>query len=260
MIKNPYLNKLLIGIAAFFLVISMTSCNSINSVIPPNNKPASDGNNANEKEQAAKNDNSAPDPGDNTVYPVNFHVPPNQILKTGDEIQGSDVQNDGIVPNALTYVIKKATLFDNIEASGIKPEDISFSNQVMVDENGKLKSSIKFILIELSVKNICALPARNITSFNFYVADSVKTLSDSSLDIAFLQHPEVFNLVYFSNPTGTRINGDWQGYFNYQLSVGQSKDLKIGWYVDTEKCDPLKSYIVFNEGDNEYQKVIKLDF
>ncbi len=128
---------------------------------------------------------------------------------------------------------------------------------LVTDENGEIKPSAKFLLIELTVKNVRALPDQNITSINMLCADSSKEISNKSSEIDFFEIPLPD---YFSNPSGKEVGGNWQEYYDYSLPVGQSKDLKVGWHVDLDQYDLSNLYLVFNYQNEEYEQFVKLDF
>ena len=42
--------------------------------------------------------------------------------------------------------------------------------------------------------------------------------------------------------------------------MGQSKDLKVGWHVDSGEFDLSNLYLVFNRYNDKYEQFVKLDF
>lgn len=184
-------------------------------------------------------------------------VSPEQLWDMGELVGAMDVQNDEAVPDALLYSINVATMYENIEEAGIDPETMIFSGaNELLDENNELKSSVKFMLIELTVQNVRAEQERNITDLRILCADTDSAFDENAEASFFELYPS--EPVYFSNPTGKRLGDDWKEYYNYSLPVGQSKTLKVGWCVDTEQCDPQNLYLTF--GYDEYQKYIRLVF
>lgn len=189
--------------------------------------------------------------------PQHFNVSPEQLGKMGEPVGAMDVQNGEAVTDALFYTINKATMFENIEEAGIDPDAMFFlATDDLLGGSGKLKPSVKFMLIEVTVQNVRAEPDRNITDLNILCADTVSVSADNSEASFFEIFPS--EPAYFSNPTGKRIGDDWKEYYNYSLPVGQRKKLNVGWYVDTEQYDPQNLYVSFCY--DEYKKYVKIVF
>lgn len=182
---------------------------------------------------------------------------PEQLGKTGEPIGAMDVQNGNVVNDALFYTIDKMTMFDGFEAAGIDPDAMgSLSlDESLIDENGELKASVKFLLIEFTVQNVSAAPERNITDLRI-ISAGTSSGTENSDDGFFEVYPS--EPAYFSNPTGKRVGENWKEYYDYKLPVGQTKTLKVGWFIDTEQYDEKNMYLTF--GYDEYQKYIKIEF
>lgn len=183
---------------------------------------------------------------------------PEQLGKMGEPVGGMEVQNGNAVADALFYTMNKATMFDDFETAGIEPDAMGslLTDESLTDENGELKPGIKFLLIELTVQNVSAEPERNITDLRILSAET-GSLSNGNTEASFFEvYPST--PVYFSNPTGKRVGDDWKEYFDYKLPAGQTKTLKVGWYVDTEQYNEQNLYLTFDY--NEYQKYIKIEF
>lgn len=181
----------------------------------------------------------------------------NQIMKLGEEIAEMDVKDGEAIPEALLYTIKKAIIYQDISEAGISEDAMLPSyDEDILDSKGKIKPGVKFLIVEMTVKNICALPERNITSFLLLYADCTKEASDNTSEIEFFDLPLPS---YFSNPTGERVGEDWKQYYDYRLPVGQSKDIKVGWYIDLEKYNSSDLYLVFNRDVDEYEKFVRLE-
>lgn len=185
-------------------------------------------------------------------------VPPEQLGKMGESIGAMEVRDGNAVPEALFYTINKATMFDNFEMAGIEPDAMGslLTDEDLTDENGELKPSVKFLLIELTVQNVSADAERNITDLRILSVET-GSLSDKNTEASFFEvYPST--PAFFSNPTGKRVGDDWKEYYDYKLPAGQSKNLKVGWYVDTEQYDEQNLYLTFDY--DEYQKYIKIEF
>lgn len=185
-------------------------------------------------------------------------VPPGQLGKMGEPIGAMDLQDGNIVADALFYTINKAAIFDNYEMAGIEPDAMGsiFTDENLTDADGGLRPGIKFLLIEITVQNVSAVPEQNISELRMLSVENGSGVSENtevSLCEAYPSTP-----AFFSNPTGKRIGDDWKEYFNYKLPAGQSKTLKVGWYVDTEQYDVQNLYLTFNY--DEYQKYIRIEY
>lgn len=196
-------------------------------------------------------------PGLTEDQPKQVDIPQKQLGKMGEPIGAMDVKNGNAVVCALFYTIGKATLFDNFEMAGIEPDEmVSFlTDESLTDGNGELKPSVKFLFIELTAQNVNANPERNITDLRILSAQTASYGGKDTKDSFFDVYPA--EPVYFSNPTGKRVGDDWKEYYDYKLPVGQTKNLKAGWYVDTERYDVKNMYLTF--GYEEYQKYIKIE-
>ena len=184
-------------------------------------------------------------------------VASDQIVEQGEEVAEMDVDNGEAIPDALLYTIKRAAIYQDISEAGISEDAMQPSyDEDILDSKGKIKPSVKFLVVEMTVKNICALSERNITSFSLLYADSTNKVSDHTSEIDFFDLPLPS---YFSNPTGTRVGEDWKQYYDYRLPVGQSKDIKVGWYIDLERYNSSDLYLVFNRDVDKYEKFVRLE-
>ncbi len=233
-------------IACFLLCVSMIACKTQEDELQGGDKKKI-------AEIVTVDPDAPPEPEKKEVLSAN-------MKKMGEEVSETDVQNNETIPDALIYKINKVTVYNDMSEADIDPDKIpSYMEGLdwVSDENGEIKPSAKFLLVELTVKNARALPDRNITSFDLLCADSSKEISNKSSEIDFYEIPPPD---YFSNPSGSEVGGDWKGYYNYSLPVGQSKDLKVGWHVDSDEFDLSNLYLVFNRYNDEYEQFVKLDF
>lgn len=185
-------------------------------------------------------------------------MPPEQLGKMGEAVGAMEVQNGSAVPDALFYTINKATMFDDFEAAGIESDAMGslLTDEDLTDENGDPKPGVKFLLIELTVQNVSAAPERNITALRLLSAGTGSSSNENAEASFYEVYPS--EPAYFSNPTGKRVGDDWKEYYDYKLPAGQTKTLKVGWYVDTEQYDEQNMYLTFDY--DEYQKYIKIEF
>ena len=247
MVKN--ISKVILGIVTtLFLCISMVACNTQESKSQDEYK-----------NKELLTDIVTVDP-DTPAEPEKKEILSTNISKVGEEVSEEDVQNGKGIPDALTYMVNKVTIFNDIYEADIDQDKIpSYMEGLegLLDENREVKPSVKFLLIELTVKNVRALPERNITSFDLICVDSSKEASNevSEIDFFVLPPPD-----YFSNPTGKEVGSDWKGYYDYSLPVGQSKNLKVGWYIDLDEFESSNLYLIFNRYNDEHEQFVKLDF
>ena len=120
-------------------------------------------------------------PGITEQQPQHFIVQPGQLGKMGEPVGAMDVQNGKAVTDALFYTINKATMFENIDKANIELEAMSstVADESLLDGNGELKSSVKFLLVELTMQNVSAEPDRNITDLSILCADT-DSISDGN--------------------------------------------------------------------------------
>ena len=197
---------------------------------------------------------------DAPAEPEKKEVLSTNISKMGEEVSEIDVQNGEVIPDALIYMVNKVTVFNDIYEADIDQDEMPPYMEGLeraLDENGEVKPSVKFLLIEITVKNVRALPDRNITSVDLLSADSSKEISNEVSEIGFFELPPPD---YFSNPSGKRVGDDWKEYYGYSLPVGQSKNLKVGWYIDLDEFALSNLYLVFNRYNDEHEQFVKLDF
>lgn len=190
-------------------------------------------------------------PGLTEDQPQHFTIKDEQLGKIGEPVGALDVQNGEVVADALFYTVNQVQIFDDTQAAGLAPEQLLDSEitEDILDETGKLKESVKLLMIDLTVENVQAEPEQNISSLNI--------LCRSGEAEFYELYPT--GPVYFSAPSGTRAeDGGWKDYYKYRLPVGREKNVKVCWYVDTAKYDPQNLYLTF--GSDELQKYIKLVF
>lgn len=248
-------------LAVFVLLCALTACNSNSGITNiTDNNPGSEQSGLSDAPQNEVNKKAGTQimPGLTEDQAQQVVIPPEQIGKMSDPVGAMDVQNGNAVPDALFYTINKAILFNDFETVGIELDAMGslLTDEGLADENGEPKPGVKFLLVELTVQNVSANPERNITDIRILSAETT-SLSNESTEASFFElYPS--EPAYFSNPTGKRIGDDWKEYYDYKLPVGQSKTLKIGWYVDTDQYDEQNLYLTF--GYDEYQKYIRIEF
>jgi hypothetical protein len=173
------------------------------------------------------------------------------MLAIGDEIHGCTALSGALIPDAIIYKITKAEMFDTPEAAGIEqgllsPQKEGLSNSDF-DENGNVKPQFKFLLIEATVKNLQAAPEQNISSLKLVCKDKESN--------GFFEM--IFRLNYFSHASRGA-----KDYYNYQLPVGEVKNLKFGYYFDTESYDTSDLYLAVGvankDGKDSHLVFVKL--
>lgn len=247
--------QVVLGIITVFLMsIFMTACTFTES---PSNSTQAQNDDQKGGDKSKQTEIVIPDP-DAPAEPEKKEVSSGSIAEIGEAVSEIDVQNGELIPDALVYTINKAEQFDDHAQAGISEDEMNpFVEGFVFDEQGKLKPSVKFVVVDMTVENIRAELDRNITSFSLLCADSDEDISDDTTEINFFDVPIP---CYFSNPSGSKVGDNWKEYYFYRLPVGQSKDLKVGWYIDTDQYDLSKLYVAFNRYDEEYQKFVKIEF
>ena len=234
-------------VMGLFVSASMTACTLAES--PFNNALSQEDDQKAKQTEIVERDPFAPAEAEKK------NVASSHIREMGEDVSEIDVQNGNVIPDALVYTVNRAEQFDDYVQAGISEDAMNpFVEYELLDEDGNIKASVKFIVIEMTVKNNCAELDRNITSFRLRCADSAQNISDETTEIDFFDIP---NPSYFSNPGGEKVGDEWMEYYHYSLPVGQSKDLKVGWYVDVDKYDLSKLYLVFNYDEDE--RLVKIE-
>lgn len=257
-----------IGMAALTAIVvifcTLTACNFKQYTSDTSNNAST----TKQKDDKEKSKNTTMQKGDKTkkaqIMPgLTEEVPQTkfvrQIYKMGEPIGLSDIQNHKKISDALTCTINKATMFADISKAGIDIDAMgNLSPDLAVqDEDGKPKSGVKFMLIELTVQNVQAEENRNITTMELLFKDAPTKLSNN-MEGFFFEEAWGNGPAYFSNPTGKRYNDSWKDYYNYRLSPGQTKNLKVGWYVDTGRYNTSDLYLCVEDSDDGI-KIVELD-
>lgn len=198
-------------------------------------------------------------PGLTEDQPQPFTVTSNHLYQMDETVAAIDIQDGKIVNDALLYTFTKATLYDDFSQAGLDEDALSpytgAESECLLDDNGNLKKSVKVLLLELTVQNACAEPERNISSLSVCCVTSMNESGDRVEGSLLELFPG--EIAYFSQPSGKKIGEDWKEYADYSLPVGQSKNLKVGWLIDTDQYDPKHLYLDLD--DDEYRKLIHLD-
>ena len=189
-------------------------------------------------------------PGLEEEQPQNFTIKPEQLGEMGEPVGTYDVQNGEVVTDALFYTVNEVQLVDTPQEINLSPEELLLDgvSEELMDANGKLKESVKLLMVALTVQNVRAEPERNITSLDILCANG-----ETEFYELYPASP-----VYFSCPSGKRTADGWKDYYKYRLPIGREKNVKVCWYVDTQCYDPKNLYLTF--GFDELQKYIKLVF
>lgn len=225
----------LAGCAICALLVLMSSCSKQN----PGSKSTTAG---------GKKDSVSP--STTSFAPPQYKV--SGVHYLGETFQVAGVVNGELTPDAMTYTITKATVFSDAAEAGISQDAMTpYVESLFKDADGKIKAGVKLLIVELTVKNSRLSPQMNIGNLELCYSDTANSSSEKAFHT--LPIPS-----YFSNPTGTKVGNDWQGYLDYNLPVGQSKNLKTGWYVDLSKYDKSTLYLIFNSGYEKYRQFVKL--
>lgn len=241
-------------VTVFLMSLSITACASTEK---PLSDTQSQEENVTETEKSKQTVTVARDPNA-PAEPEKNDVASGQMAEMGEAVSEIDVQEEGIVPDAMVYTINKAEQFTDYVQAGISKDELNpVVEGDVLDEQGNLKSGVKLIVVEMTIENICVGAERNITSFSLLCADSAEDISDDTDVIDFFEAPIP---VYFSNPNGQREGDNWKDYYFYNLPAGQSKNVKVGWYIDTDQFDLSKLYLVYNRYNDEYKKYVKIEF
>ena len=240
-------------LSVLMLSVSMTACNSVRSLYDSTQIQE------NEQQGDRKDDVKQAEIYTEDVAtsgPEEMSILSKQICGLGEEVSEIDIDKGKVIPNAFVYRVKKATIFKDITEAGISEGMLpSYIEGDFFDEDGKIKPGVKFLVVEMTVKNICGSTERTITSFDLLYADSMKETLDKTREIDFFELPLP---AYFSHPSGSQRGEDWPEYYHYNLPVGQSKDLKVGWYIDFGQYNPSNIYLVFNRYEDELRRFVKL--
>ena len=147
------------------------------------------------------------------------------------------------------YTIKTATLYENPETAGIDTNQVIKDSEVCYDLSTDIPytpdfSKTWFLLCDVSIKNI-SLEYMNITALSLvYLPGEKEELKRTGLP------------AFFSKPQEVEDETD---YYNFNLPVNKSVDVKIGWWIDMEQCEKENLYLMLNYGgDKEFQQYWEL--
>ena len=200
-----------------------------------------------DKIELAKRDSAKAAAKNSDIIGEKFEIT-NGVNAVGDTIKAVTVDNGKLIPDALSYTVTKTGIYSDIAEVGINEDELNLEDSSILDKNGKLKSSVKFFAAEITVKNLKAALEMNITDMDLVYCNSESMSKEA--DISTIALP-----VYFSEQNKTE-----KDYYEYNLAIGQSKKVKVGWYLDTEKYDVSNVYLAFNTYLDEYRSFVKPEF
>lgn len=150
------------------------------------------------------------------------------------------------------FTISTAVLYENPEAAGIDVNQVLAGLENCYDLSADILdasytpdfSKTYFLLCDASIKNI-SFEYMNITALSLvYLPDANEELKITGLP-AFFSKPEEVE--------------DKMDYYNFNLPVNTSIDIKVGWWVDMEQCEKENLYLMSNYGgDKEFQQYWEL--
>lgn len=151
---------------------------------------------------------------------------------------------------AAEYTIKTAKLFDEPEEAEIDRKYILMDGDVHYDIKTGIPAALEenkssFLLCDVAVENINS-EFMNITEL------SLVYLTPEEKELKLVGLP-----AYFSESIR---EGDSKDYYDFEIPAGQSKDMKVGWWVDLEECKKENMYLMLNyRGDETLQQYWKLN-
>jgi hypothetical protein len=196
-------------------------------------------------------------PGITQEQPQTVEAKSEQPVAIGEKVNAVDANMGEVIPDALIYTVNGASLFSDAVEAGIGSESMAaYIEGGVLDDGGNPRTGVKFLLVEMSVQNIRAVSERNISSVEVLCMAQSDTESDLSAESEFFEMPAP---AYFSNPSGVKnADGEWKDYYSYSLPVGQTKNLKVGWYVDLANYRQSDLVLAFNRGLPEYVRFVDL--
>lgn len=183
--------------------------NQENKISNPNIEPEIDiqGNNIN-------NSNA-----DDETVPHN-PVPPiedSSIYEVGEKVTytfGENIQE---------YTITKVTENDDISSL----DQNNFLDKSLL-ENGTLKEGYKFIMLDVTVKNISQYSSDS----EILNIDMLSLVNRGDIEEDRFNPLTPLEIPYFKNPA--KVPDDEKGAYKYHLPIGQSTDLQVGWIMSEE--------------------------
>lgn len=167
-------------------------------------------------------------------------VPPiedSSIYEVGEKVTytfGEDTQE---------YIITKVT--ENADISSLDQNNI-LDNSLL--ENGTLKEGYKFIMLDVTVKNISQFSDES----EMLSVSWISPVKRGDAEEDRLWPPEV---AYFKNPA--KDPDDEKGAYKYHLPIGQSTDLQVGWIVSEEYFDSDLFICIGGSSNFELRKYVE---
>lgn len=254
--KKIYKKYIAVFFAAIMLSVSVSGCHSTKNEQNDEKKESKiekkDDENISVQEKLDQVIHITENPDPNaTPAPQKETVSSENIYKMGEEVTECSVSNGEDIPDAFVYTVKKAKAYGSFADAGVSKENIVDEDSVedLLDKDGNMKPNVKFIVVEMSVKNVKArVSEKNITSVVLRYDVNGKAASEGKVELGILEMPAPY---YFSNSIGREGAKD---YYGYSLPYGRSKNLKIGWCIDTERYNLSNFYFVIDS-----EKFIKLE-
>ena len=203
-------------------------------------------------EKTASENIAIPDPNEEGLPErIEMDISTGYTREMGEEVPVEDVNDaNQIVLDAVGFTVQNAELFEDYEAAGIAMDAVVSDCEYSDEQGEKLKDEIKVLIVDMMIENYRAVPERNITEFDLVSLESEMELSDKLTNARFVLglHP-----TYFFPPGKSD-----REYFHYYVPVGQSKNVRVGWYLDPEDFDFSNLYLVFNRWSEDGPRYVKL--
>lgn len=185
--------------------------------------------------------------GDEVLTPKIFNIfEDNKIAQMGSVIK-LELPSDDVKPIS-EYKINSTDVYSSLDESNIDKSLILNNNNENVDEmlgNGK-----KLLLMNVTIKNVSR-------DKDIYISDLGLSYLEKNGEISTSKFPP--EIKYFSE-TGYNKDGNWKSYYKFPLEKGESKNVEVGWIIDTNEFDLDNLYICIGSCTSyEYQNFVKLD-
>lgn len=180
-------------------------------------------------------------------YPI---ITQDKIIDFNNTIKASmfdDEENEII--KTVEYTPIEVKEFANVTDAGITLEDIE--DKSIIDDEGNLNKDNTLFVFSIKVKNIDAKFNKSQDGMGLYIEPMFKLVEKNKENQADYTIAGYYNSFF--------INGDFdkgsKSYCRYHVDQGNTREIQIGYIVDTSKYNKSDLYFQINTHDADYNEI-----
>lgn len=229
------MKKVILSILCTFFICSLCSCSYVET--EKKLKQTIEDKNDSNNEQYLKEDNYTP-----------ATASEEQIHKLGEKVTSTVGYDDD--SESMDFTINDAELFNSLKSAGVELDDTIITDsdlEIYNPREDKFVDGWKLLVADVTITNIDCEVQDDENNIGWLGIASEIDLSDYISDI-----------MWFSDHVDD-LNENKTNYYHYILPVGETKTVKMGWFINSDKVDLSELNICIGVSTNdEFKEYVSL--